>query len=285
VARYSTRQDAPCPGQPQSVQELVSAFEDGQFPAWLDRIRILESWPWVSGVLRPRLFGLAGLAFAAPMAVAGDWSLMEFCWSTWLAGLLFTWLCVLTGGMQIVLTAPRWRVLLERRVPPLARLNGSTTRALTAAGATVLMALAFQAYTYAFGFYGLFLSFFAEMEPHALFGRNGFINSDFWTPVRYLAATFWAMSVGTIVAYGGGLVGTNPWKRMLLPLATEIVRVHLMVLLMPFLALLAWAALGESYESVVIVLLMTAFYLLPGRSRDAHTVAAQADPVPEHAGT
>jgi len=219
--------------------------------------------------MRPRLSGLAGLAFAAPMAVAEDWSLVEFCWSTWLAGLLFTWLCVLTGGIQIVLTAPKWRVLLERRVPPFARFNGSATTALTAAGATVLMALAFQAYTYAFGFYGLFLSFFAEMEPHALFGRNGFINSDFWTPVRYLAATFWAMSVGTIVAYGRGLVGTSPWRRMLLPLATDIVRVHLMVVLMPFLAILAWVGFGESYESVVIVLLMTAFYLLPGRSESA----------------
>jgi len=219
--------------------------------------------------MRPRLSGLAGLAFAAPMAVAEDWSLVEFCWSTWLAGLLFTWLCVLTGGIQIVLTAPKWRVLLERRVPSVARFNGSATTALTAAGATVLMALAFQSYTYAFGFYGLFLSFFAEMEPHALFGRNGFINSDFWTPVRYLAATFWAMSVGTIVAYGRGLIGTSPWRRMLLPLATDIVRVHLMVVLMPFLAVLAWVGLGESYESVVIVLLMTAFYLLPGRSESA----------------
>jgi hypothetical protein len=230
-------------------------------------------------VVRPRIAGLAGLAVAAPMAVAADWSLVEFCWSTWLAGLLFTWLCVLTGGMQVVVTAPRWRVLLVRQVPPLARLHGSATTALIAAGTTVLMALAFLAYTWVFGFYGLFLSFFAEMEPHALFGRNGFINSDFWTPVRYLAATFWAMSVGTIVAYGPSLVGTDPWKRMLLPLATEIVRIHLMVLLMPFLALLAWAALGESYESVVIVLLMTAFYLLPGRSRDAHAVEAEADPV------
>ena len=239
----------------------------------------------MSRVLRPRLPGLAGLALAAPMAVAGDWSLVEFCWSTWLAGLLFTWLCVLTGGVQIILTAPGWRALFERHVPPLANLNGSAATVLTAAGATVAMAFAFLAYTYAFGFYGLFLSFFAEMQPHALFGRNGFINSDFWTPVQYLAATFWAMSVGTIVAYGYRLVGTNPWKRMLLPLATEIVRVHLMVLLMPFLALLAWAALGESYESIVIVLLMTAFYLLPGRSGDARTVGAQPDPVPEHAGT
>jgi hypothetical protein len=57
----------------------------------------------MAGVVRSRLFGMAGLALAAPMAVAGGWSLAEFCWSTWLAGLLFTWVCVLTGGIQIVL--------------------------------------------------------------------------------------------------------------------------------------------------------------------------------------
>jgi hypothetical protein len=242
-----------------------------------------ERWPPVVDVVRTRAFGLAGLAVAAPIAVAGDWSLVEFCWSTWLAGLLVTWLCVVTGGMQIILTAPKWRGRLERRVPPLARLNRSASTGVTAAGAAVVMVLALQAYTYAFGFYGLFLSFFAEMEPQPLFGRNGFINSDFWTPVRYLAATFWAMSVGTVVAYGRGLVETNPWKRMLLPVATEIARVHLLVLLMPVLALLAWAVLGESYESVVIVLLMTAFYLLPGGARDAHTKSVESDPVHEHA--
>jgi hypothetical protein len=41
VARSSIRQDAPCPGQPQSVQELVSAFEGGQFP---DASRLSGTW-------------------------------------------------------------------------------------------------------------------------------------------------------------------------------------------------------------------------------------------------
>lgn len=59
-------------------------------------------------------------------------------------------------------------------------------------------------------------------------------SSDFWTPVKYLTTTFWAMSVGTIVAYGQDLVVSNPWKRMLLPATTEVVRVHVMVVVMPF---------------------------------------------------
>jgi hypothetical protein len=223
----------------------------------------------------PRLVGLAGLALAAPVAVAGDWSLAEFCWSAWLAGLLITWLYLLSGGLQIVVTAPKWRARLERHVPALGRLPQPATVAGTVAAAAVLTALAIFAYTFVFGIYGLFLSFFAEMEPHALFGRNGFINSDFWTPVGYLAAHFWAMSVGIVVAYGPGILRTNPWKRMLLPVATEVVRVHVMVVIMPFLAFIAWAAFGESYQSVVIVLLMAAFYVLPGGSPETQSGAAE----------
>lgn len=56
--------------------------------------------------------------------------------------------------------------------------------AVTVAAAAGWCAFAFLGYTFAFGLYGLLLSFFAEMEPHELFGRNGFINSDFWTPVH-----------------------------------------------------------------------------------------------------
>jgi hypothetical protein len=233
----------------------------------------------------PRPVGLAGLALAAPLAVVGDWSLAEFCWSAWLAGLLITWLCVLSGGLQIVATAPKWRAQLERHVPALGRLPQPATVAATVAAAAVLTTLAMYAYTFAFGFYGSFLSFFAEMEPHALFGRNGFINSDFWTPVGYLAVHFWAMSVGIVVAYGPGIIRTNPWKRMLLPVATEVVRVHVMVVVMPFLALIAWAVLGESYQSVVIALLMAAFYVLPGGSPETPYGAAEGTYKPEHVGT
>jgi hypothetical protein len=233
----------------------------------------------------PRLRGLAGLALAAPLAVAGDWSLAEFCWSTWLAGLLLTWLCVLSGCLQIIVTAPKWRAEFARHVPALGRLPQLAAVALTVVSAVVLTAVAFYAYTFAFGLYGLLLSFFAEMEPHALFGRNGFINSDFWTPVGYLAVNFWAMGAGILVAYGLGIMRTSPWKRMLLPFATEVVRVHVMVVVMPFLALIAWAALGDSYQTVVIVLLMAVFYLLPDRSPEIQSAAAEGRARPEHVHT
>ena len=243
-----------------------------------------EQRTWYGPDLRlPNPFGLAGLVIAAPMAVAGDWSLAEFCWSTWLAGLLFTWLCILTGGLQILFAAPAWRAPVERHVPALGRLSPATGTALIVVAVICLMAVSFYAYTLAFGFYGLFLSFFAEMEPHSLFGRNGFINSDFWMPVRYLAVSFWAMSMGTVVACMGELVASNPWRRMLLPAATQVVRVHIMVVAMPFLALIAWAVFGDSYQSLVIVLLMGMFYLLPGRGRQqSHSASAQPVLGPEH---
>lgn len=233
----------------------------------------------------PALLRAAGLGIAAPAAVAADWSLPEFCWSTWLAGLLVTWLCVLTGAVQIVATAGSWRDRIGTRIPALARLSPAVSTALTAAAAILLAGIAFRVYTLVFGFYGLFLSVFAEMEPRGLFGRDGFINSDFWTPVRYLASAFWGMAVGTLVAHGFGIVRSNPWKRMLFPLGTEIVRIHVMVILMPFLALIAWAILGDAYHLVVIVLLMAVFYLLPGPSRAIPVAAATDAGRAEHAMT
>lgn len=224
-------------------------------------------------------YRLAGLLIAAPVAVVGHWSLAEFCWSTWLAGLLFTWTCILTGGVQILATAPKWRPPLERHLPARIRLSRASATAIVVVGAACLMAVAFYVYTFAFGLYGLLLSFFAEMEPHVSFGRNGFINSDFWTPVRDLITSFWAMSAGTIVAYGQELIRSNPWSRMLLPLTTEVVRVHIMVVAMPFIALAAWAIFGESYQLVAVVLLMIIFYLLPSRSRQRH-VRTTAERIP-----
>jgi hypothetical protein len=64
VARYSIRQDAPCPGQPRSAQELVSAFEGGQFPdashlsgTWV-AIGVVDSSPSLNcdGIMRGPVF-------------------------------------------------------------------------------------------------------------------------------------------------------------------------------------------------------------------------------------
>jgi hypothetical protein len=95
-----------------------------------------------------------------------------------------------------------------------------------------------------------------------LFGRNGFINADFSTSVTYLTVAFWPMAVGTLVANWTALVGGNPWKRMLVPAEATVLRTHLLVVLMPFIALLAWALVGDAYHSVTIVLLMALFYLV-----------------------
>ena len=49
----------------------------------------------------------------------------------------------------------------------------------------------------------------------------------------------------------------------MLPLQKEILRMHVLILALPFLTLIAWALFGEAYQSITIVLLMGLFYLLP----------------------
>ncbi len=208
-----------------------------------------------------------GFSLASFFAVTQEWSLPEFCWSTWLTGLVYAWACVVHASIQIILTARtdkaayEERLLFLRRLSPLAFLAGVV---VVTAGAGLL---AFRVYSYLFGFYGLFLSVFAEMEPYSLFGRNGFINSDFYTPVTHLAFLFWPMVAGTLIANREEfLFRKNPWKRLLWPFEKEILRMHLMVLALPFFSLLAWAMVGDAYQSITVVLLMGIFYLLPRKA-------------------
>lgn len=180
-----------------------------------------------------------------------------------MAGLVYAWGCTLTAALQIILTARLGQASYAERLPfvrgfsPRLFLLGLT--AITV-GATLL---AFHLYALLFTFYGLFLSVFAEMEPRALFGRNGFINSDFFTPVMYLAVRFWPMAVGVLIANREDLSWKNPWRRILLPFQGEIVRMHIMVVALPVLSLIAWVLFQEAYQSMTIVFLMGLFYLLP----------------------
>jgi hypothetical protein len=211
--------------------------------------------------------GLIGFGLASSFSVVQKWSLQEFCWSTWLAGLVFSWTCVAIAAAQILLTAGTERSRYEkkfaflRKVPPLA---GHAAIFLTGA---LIGCAALILYTYLFGFYGLFLSVYAEMEPHSLFGRNGFINSDFFTPVVYLTRELWPMALGTLIASVPDLLRGDPWKRVLLPIQSEVIRMHVMVVALPFLTLLAWALFGTNYQPVTIVLLIALFFLLTKRGR------------------
>lgn len=212
------------------------------------------------------LQSLVGFIVAAAFAVVQEWSLPEFCWSTWLAGLVYAWVCVLTGCLQILLTARTSKAEYDRRVPFLRQITPTAFLLALSVLMPLIGWLAFRIYEFFFGFYGLFLSVFSEMEPLELFGRDGFINSDFYTPVVYLLVLFWPMTLGVVIANWRDLFRKDPWKRVLLPFQKEILRIHILVLALPFFALLAWALFGEAYQSITIVLLMGLFYLLPKRA-------------------
>jgi hypothetical protein len=212
-------------------------------------------------------FGVTGFVLSSSFAVAEKWSLPEFCWSTWLAGLVYAWVCVVTAGLQILLTA-RWeKPSYEKRFPFIRHV--SYTAFLLAIFVVIVPVgvVAFYLYSYLFAFYGAFLSFFAEMEPHAFFGRNGFINSDFFSPVRYLIFLFWPMALGTLIANWEDFFRQNPWKRIFLPFQAEILRIHFFIVALPFLTLIAWALFGKAYQPVTIVLLMGLFYFLPRKTK------------------
>jgi hypothetical protein len=212
-------------------------------------------------------YGAIGFGLTSVFAVTQEWSLPEFCWSTWLAGLVYTWACIVTASLQIIFTSRSDKANFDERFPFFRRFSPNVfILGMTVTGVSVGL-LAFRLYTFLFGFYGLFLSVFAEMEPFAFFGRNGFINSDFYSPLMYLVEHFWPMAVGILIANWEDFFQKNPWKRVLLPLQKEIVRMHIMILALPFFSLLAWALFREAYQPITIVLLLGLIYLLPKKVR------------------
>jgi hypothetical protein len=212
------------------------------------------------------LYGVMGFGLSSAFAVVQEWSLPEFCWSIWLAGLVYTWSCILTASLQILLTDGSDKAAYDERLPFLRRVSPSAFLVIKIVVTGLVGLISFRIYCYLFGFYGLFLSVFSEMEPLSLFGRNGFINSDFFTPVKHLFFLFWPMALGVLIANWEDFLGKNPWKRVLLPFQTEILRMHILTLSLPFLTLIAWALFGDSYQSITIVLLMGLLYLLPRRT-------------------
>lgn len=99
-----------------------------------------------------------------------------------------------------------------------------------------------------------------------MFGRNGFINSDFFTPVLYLLYKFWPMAAGALIMNWRTLLLNDPWKRLVLPFREELLRIHVMTIVLPFFSMLAWALFQGAYQGVTIVLLMVVFYLVPKAS-------------------
>jgi hypothetical protein len=220
--------------------------------------------------LLTRLHGIqpnAAVAFglASCFAVFHDWSLPEFCWSTWLAGVVYVWACVLSAGIHIILSVRRETSAYISRFPFLNRLSSPVFFSVVVVAALCASLLAFHVYNLMFAFYGIFLSVFAAMEPVAMFGADGFINSDFYTPIFYLIERFWPMAAGLLLAHWKVFTRPEPWKRLLFPLEREFVRLHVMVLALPFFSLMAWLVVRDNYQTITIVMLMGVLYLMPDR--------------------
>jgi len=198
------------------------------------------------------------------LAVVQEWSLQEFCWCVWLSGLFYSWVCVVTAVIQMMLTARTNKDYYDAEVPFIKRIPPEIF-AVAIIPVTLLVGfIALYIYCWIFSFYGLFLSVFAEMQPLDLFGRNGFINSDFFTPVTYLAGKYWPMIVATLVANADVFLRRNPWERIALPFKNnEILRIHIMTLAMPFLAMMTWALFRDAYQQLTIILLIGIFFLIP----------------------
>lgn len=245
----------------------VGATEDANDTRHLVLIEPREDDPALRSTIN--IYGAIGFGLASVFAVTQEWSLPEFCWSTWLAGLFYAWGCIAAASIQIILNARSDRAAYEKHLAFLRRCsNGLFLLGVTVVSLSVGL-LAFRLYSFLFGFYGLFLSVFEEMAPISLFGRNGFINSDFFTPVAVLVDRFCPMALGALVANWEDFVGKNPWRRILVPFQQEILRMHLMILALPFFSLISWALFRDAYPSATIVLLMGLFYILPKKARAA----------------
>jgi hypothetical protein len=207
---------------------------------------------------------LLAFALTSYLAFVQKWSLKEFCWCVWLAGLFYSWTCVITASIQIMLTTRTQKDYYDLEVPFMKKISPEVF-ALGIIPVTLLIGfIALYIYCWLFSFYGLFLSVFAEMEPVDLFGRNGFINSDFFTPVTYLAQKVWPMIVVTLIANADDFLQKNPWQKIVFPFKTnEILRIHVMILAMPFLMMITWAIFKDAYQQLTIVLLIGIFYLIP----------------------
>lgn len=218
---------------------------------------------------------LIAFGLTSYLAIVQKWSLQEFCWCVWLAALFYSWTCVCTAVLQIMLTARTQKEYYDLKVPFIKNISPELfTLALIPLGLFVGF-IALYLYSWIFSFYGLFLSVFAAMKPLNLFGPNGFINSDFFTPVVYLAERSWLMILATLVANADDFMRRNAWERIVLPFKqNEILRIHIMILVMPFLVMITWALFKDAYQQLTIVLLIGIFFLIPKKKKEEQNVSS-----------
>ncbi|MGB5218576.1 MAG: hypothetical protein WBN66_09795 [Smithella sp.] len=216
---------------------------------------------------------LIAFGMTSYLAVVQEWSLQEFCWGVWLAALFYSWTCVITAVIQIMLTARTQKAYYDSKALFLKNISPELFTLGILPVSLLVGFIALYIYTWLFSFYGLFLSVFAEMQPLDLFGRNGFINSDFFTPVTYLAERYWLMILVTIIANADDFMRKNSWERIVLPFKyNEMLRIHIMILVMPFLMMITWALFKDACQQLTIILLIGIFFLIPKKKQEEQNV-------------
>ena len=202
-----------------------------------------------------------GFVLSSIFIIDDEWLLSEYCWSIWISGLIYSWFTVLLSFIKNILNLNQISKNLKNKFVYLKKLSFLTTNLLVLITLSIIGLIFFKLYSYLFGFYGILLSVFAEMEPHYFFGRNGFINSDFFTPVVYLCNNFWPMILGTLIANYSHISELESSKLIFYPFESNITKIHIMTVLLPFLSLIFWMIFKEDYQIFVIMIFNLIFYL------------------------
>jgi len=212
--------------------------------------------------MRNRL-AIVGFLVSVIPAIWAQWSLPELCWSFWVNGLFVSLLMVLVAVAKASLAPPDWlQKLLNDRV----KLSLPILRLINIVAAVGLGLAVAQAYLWVFGFFGILLSAFFEMDPKDLFGRNGFINSDFITPIVFLLERFWPALLGTILTEFPDAFRGKAWALYFAPFSKQLPLTHIMVVLTPAAALLFWILFGEAgWQQPAIVAILALFHFFPRR--------------------
>lgn len=192
------------------------------------------------------------------------WSLQEFCWILWICGLYFSWFCATAGTIILIFSGNKIKKILEERLIFLKNISNFLFFLFSFIFSSVLGYLIFYVLSFIFSFYGIFLSVFAEMEPLKFFGKNGFINSNFYDPVIFLTKKYYIIIISTIISNLGLFLERDYKKLLFLPFKSlEILKIHIMVILLPFLSLFFYLIFKEKYQIFVIFLISFLFYFFP----------------------
>ncbi len=215
-------------------------------------------------IKRINLQGIAGFALVAALAVMQGWTLPDFCWSNWLAGLLYGWCCIVVAVAQIVLSEALRKEhgvkknLLLQSMPPLVRVVAVSVACFFVAF------LAYELYSLFFIYLGIGVSlFFGDGPLNPLNPLNMEDTSIAFDTVAYLLEDFWPVAAGMILTRWPDFVRGNPWKRIFLPLDKKLIHTHALILGGMLCAVIAQLFFAETYETVAIVIILGGMFLWP----------------------